>query len=951
MQVNCNQVKNKKAIRLWRSIEKWANSDIVNKNIQSPYSAAMAMFESRFHIPMEAAALLSPEQGGPFLTHGNINTFIKDLYKYTSRVSDDKFTSVFGYEFKAAEGFMTGSVLGKQDPLLQKSIEKIRGIVESDNRRSSDLSFKFNSVIEQIKSAGGIDGLFNKTRMNRALKKHRKLEIAHIKALDSGDQTLIDKTKLDLENFENKGSVKTFTEFIKIIETTMPEAIKMKYNEEVELAKSGDKKAKDRVERYDNGTLLVRLSETEYSRLLPQVGVPNDLVGAARDYNKLMSDSYDQVRNGIIKVVDSISKRIANRPEFIGTVENLEKIKEKLISELMPKYKEDGYFPHFVRDLNATMMDGLMTSIDDLQKSNIDMLHEKKSIDDIIEGMDLWITDHAKTRSRHGDHDYSKNFIDVVNTYIQNVSKFNTTAFLNDAFMDSLFEAKGMYKEESEYSQKIVSLINSLYGSVNGKARQSGYLHELKKAMLGYQFINKLGISPRAMARNSTQILMNLATITTSGVRESMKYLKEAQPLGKINIEEFLKEANLYMDTSEAAVESGITTKSSSPYKIRRMDENGKIHYADEEDFIYKGIKIFGKGVCKIAQKTSWAHRTAENANRKFTAKIAFGQMYKIMEQSVPFNSFLDKQLRDGKITSVSAEKNRLAKNYAKNMVILNHFDYNSYAKAKNMREGVGQFVFQFQHYGMEFLERNWSIFKETHGDWKQLRKKEDSFSNWVKDARGVHKIMNMSTAYILAPALLSYVTGYNQTLVEHVGLEMLEDLYLLLFSDWDDPDELEKINRSFYGKGIIGSKLGPTFNTIMDVGIATELINADTPYINNILISTGDFANDDTMGAVARNTRLLNQFLGRTIDRWIPMSIKSPYGVFTAAAQELTVYPKKSSEKSLYREYGEPSIKKAFPDYYFEKLQNKSGKKPKYSGLPLSIQNSLYELEQAGKR
>ena len=53
-----------------------------------------------------------------------------------------------------------------------------------------------------------------------------------------------------------------------------------------------------------------------------------------------------------------------------------------------------------------------------------------------------------------------QNFKAVVNTYIQYVSKFNTTAFLNDAFMDSLFEAKGMYKEESEYSQKIVSLIS-----------------------------------------------------------------------------------------------------------------------------------------------------------------------------------------------------------------------------------------------------------------------------------------------------------------------------------------------------------------------------------------------------------------------------------------------------------------------------------------------------------
>ena len=149
MQVNCNNVQNKKAIRLWKFIEKWANSDVVNQNIQSPYSAAMGMFESRFHMPIEAAVLLSKEQGG-FLTNGNINMFIKDLGEYTKRVASDKFSSI-----QAAEGFMTGSILGKKDPLLKESIDKIRGIIESDSKRSSDLSQKFDTIIELISLLAG----------------------------------------------------------------------------------------------------------------------------------------------------------------------------------------------------------------------------------------------------------------------------------------------------------------------------------------------------------------------------------------------------------------------------------------------------------------------------------------------------------------------------------------------------------------------------------------------------------------------------------------------------------------------------------------------------------------------------------------------------------------------------------------------------------------------------
>ena len=943
MQVDCSKVQNKKALRLWESIEKWAKTDVVNQNIQSPYSAAMSMFESRFQIPMEYAALLSKEQGGAFLTEGNINSFLKDLNSYTNRVSSDKFTS-----FKAAEGFMVGTLLAKQDPLLQESIKEIRAIVESDNKRTSDLSNMFDGIIKKIKSAGGIDGLFSKVKLNNALKKHRKLESNHIKALDKGDQSLIDETRIKLEEFEDKGSVRTFTEFISVIENTMPEALKMKYNEEVLLADSGNKEAKDRVSKYDDGSKLIRMTESEYNKFLPQAGVPNDLVAAAMDYNLLMTDSYAQIRNGINKVIDSQLKRIKNRPNFKETEDKLINMREKLISELMPKYKEDGFFPHFVRELNAGMMQGLMKPLDDLTKSNIDMLHETQSIDGIIENMDLWVTNHAKSREDSGNNTYSKNFIDVVNTYIHNVSQFNTTAFLNDSFMDSLLKAKSVYGEESEYSRKIVDVMDGLYGAVNGDTRNSGVSNEIKKALLGYQFINKIGGSPRAALRNTTQFLMNLVTMTYSGVRESMKFLKEEQPLGRLNIETFLQESNLLMDTSEAGLESGLTS-SKSPYKIRRVDENGKMQYTDEGDYIYKGIKIFGKGIGKVAQVTSLFHRFAENKNREFTAKLALGQMHKTMKESVPFQQYMEMKLQDGTITNIAFEKSRLAKNYAKNMVILNHFDYESYAKARNMRKGVGQFAFQFQHYGMEFLERNWSIFKEAKGDWDQLLKNEDKFSTWAKDARGVHKTMNMGVAYFMAPALLSYIAGYNQTLVEHTGFELLEDLYLMLFSDWDDPDDLEKINREFYGKGIIGSKLGPTFGTLMDIGVATELINADDDYLNNILISTGDFANDDNMLSVAKNTKLINQFLGRASDRYIPMSITRGYGVGTAFMQEATLYPKKEGDRSLYRDL-EPSIKKAFPKYYFEKLEKKSNSKNKYSGLPLELQRSLLELEKKQK-
>ena len=70
----------------------------------------------------------------------------------------------------------------------------------------------------------------------------------------------------------------------------------------------------------------------------------------------------------------------------------------------------------------------------------------------------------------------------------------------------------------------------------------------------------------------------------------------------------------------------------------------------------------------------------------------------------------------------------------------------------------------------MEFLERNYAVLKEAKGDYDV--RGDDKFSTWLKDARGVHRTMNMFSAYFMAPALITYLTGYNQTLVEHTGKE-----------------------------------------------------------------------------------------------------------------------------------------------------------------------------------
>ena len=941
MPVNCNDVKNPLVSRLLDGIDDWASREDTIENVKMPYEAAISMFEARFNIPIEGAALLGAKKSRDFLGVGAIEAFKSDLNKYVNNVKSGKLTS-----FEVLEGFMTGTVLGKKDPVLAETLKEIRNIVSSHQLREANLSKEFVSIIDKIKASAGL----SERKLKKGLSEHRKLYLNYIKALDSNNQNDIDEANIKLKEFEKGGVVNTFVDFVKIVENTVPEAIALKLEDEKTLADSGDKQAIKRVADYESGQLVTFKDDNETREYLERVGVDDSLIPAVRDYNKLMNNAYRTLRLGIEKKIETIINKIENKKGSKSTVEKLEELEENLKSKLMPRY-EEGYFPHYTNELNINFMDNLMPYFDKMETSQIDGKHDSLDIDDIIENLNDAIPSFGKTRTQGTNYEYNRNFVDVVSSYIQQINKFNTNAFLTNSHFKSLDLARGMYGETqySDYSAKIVSTIESIYGSMNGSSKLNSSMNEIRQALLSYQFFNKLGFSLRSGLKNYTQILLNVPTFGISGMYQSYKYLKQNEL--RLNIDKFLKDSNLYMDTSEAAIESGLKGKGKDVVRIRKMNEDGKIIYGDEGSFVYKGVKIFASGMGKLAQKSSYFHRTVENTNRKITAKIAYGQINKLMDESPRFEKYIQKQIDSGaEKGSISDIKNRYAKSYTKNMVILNHFDYESYAKARNMREGIGQFLFQFQHYGMEFLERNYAIVKESYYDGKVLKKEKTKFSEWLKDAKGVHKSMNMVMAYFMAPALISYISGYNQTLVEHTGKEILEDIYLLLFSDLDDEEQRERVNRNFYGKGVVISKLGPTVGTIIDVGVMTELINADSEYLDNLAFSVGDYSDNDNMDTFLQQVKLFNQFAGRAVDRYIPMGTKNPYGSFSAIPLEFTVYPKKKDEATLYRDI-EPVIKKIAPDYYFEKLEEKSKSRKKYGKLPVGLRNSLLYMEKEGKR
>ena len=70
----------------------------------------------------------------------------------------------------------------------------------------------------------------------------------------------------------------------------------------------------------------------------------------------------------------------------------------------MPRY-EDGFFPHYTRDLNASFMDGLMTHFEDLQNTSNYSKKGKKDIDTVIREINSYVDGH--TIGRAEDYDYN----------------------------------------------------------------------------------------------------------------------------------------------------------------------------------------------------------------------------------------------------------------------------------------------------------------------------------------------------------------------------------------------------------------------------------------------------------------------------------------------------------------------------------------------------------------
>ena len=900
--INC-EIVSKEFQTLYNGIESWAEKNSTRELFNDPYEAAFRLVESNFFVSLDNLKYVRD------LTPGKVKSYLARLTELTTKVKSGDLDNNF------AKFMWQGSHYGAKDPVVGRLLNDMQktqftnranGVADNSDMKAFIDALKNESINRGFESLGMASAEKKRLELvdkrNQALVDYRNADLANdLASRKEAEQRILDLGK-EQDRLIKNTHLEIYDEMIKIVEVGIPEAVSVRYNELKNEAYDSKGKVKDKrkakeFDKIQSGERVLKLNKDEINRLVvrPDGSRLKDsphLADAVTNYQNLMSRLYKTLRFGVNKRIDSV----INRMKYLGQIDSddvmgLQKVKKRMEEKYMPKY-EQGFYPHYVKSLNAEFMDGMMKNFDDLQVSvNSRDKSPKRSIKEVIKQMNLYMDKHTEARAKDLEtgkfgYNYSRDFLNSVKNYVDDVNRFNFTSYMDGHMLDALTSVEQIYKTNGSakgYGKNLVDFITDMHMATNGDTSVSPNTRAWMRTVLGMEFVSKLGINPRSAARNWFQRMLDYVTWGPVQISKSKDYLKTIN-LGKdINaadyIDSVLKDNGLlYDEVSPEFLQTGLRAPTSM-FKIVQWNDNTQKFEKVKESKIEK----VSEKVSWLAGKSSWLHRKAENANRKHTFKIAYAQMHKQLDSSMHRTALAEKGLTPAQIDN---KVRQASERYAIQSTVMNHFDYADYAKSKAMRSKVGRFALQFQHYAFEFYERNAKILRESKYDIS-----EGKF--YGKDAGGLSQAYRMGFFYFLAPLIASAYTGVDfSNLIEHDTSQRLKQWGTFFLGDDDEVAE------AFYGKGpLISTFGGPITSDIIDIGVMMDFIDLDDDSILTIISGLEDYDPYMADSDVTRKIRLANTFLGRAYERHIPQLRKGRIG--WSLQQELGLYPTAEARKA----------------------------------------------------
>jgi len=878
MAINCSLTSGKYK-ELLDEITNWSEKASSKSYFKDPYAAAIKLAES------ETMAKFREIKHMP-LTAGQVGSFKARLKELSTNVANGSLDSKF------AQFFWQSSHLGKKDPIIGSILKNMQ--YSSFVFRNNELNDRnlAKDILTNIKDEAGIESLGSKLGVVRANREYARLDEIHKDALaawnngEKGAHDKLLKVQKEKDSLVSNSYLKVADKMVTVIEGKYVDGVPVSGFPKLAIDKYNKLNSKDKA-KVDNGERRIILTESDIKNAIVKKGEPlsPQMYKALTSYHELTENLYSTLRNAVNKRSDAIVMRLQLNGRKIEASE-IAKIKDKINAKLMPNY-EQGYFPHFTRDLNVNFMDGAMGHLEDMHSSADSYSKKnKKPMKQVINEMNSYIDGHTKSRAKdlesgEFDYQYSRNLMSSLNNYIFDVNRFNYTSFMDAHYMDALSAVEKIYKTDGNakgYAENITDYITDLHQAANGNTDISEGTRNVVRTMLGFEFISKLGVNPRGAVRNFTQRLLDYVTWGPVQIKK-MKERMASLGIGENSIEQVLKDSGLLFEESSPQLLESTLQSSASVFKsVSWNEQTGKF-----ESHKKSRLEKIADGMSAIAGKSSFLHRKAENSNRKNTFKLAYTQMYRWLD-TPDYRTFREEKGRKGK--QVTQDIENASRRYAINMVVMNHFDYADYAKSKALRTTAGRFLGQFQHYSFEFFERNLKIMREA---------KHDVLAGKLLpsgDARGLQQAYRMGLLYFMAPVVASAVTGVNfDNLIEHDTGTRLKQLAVALTGDD------EEIKDAFYGKGpLLATFGGPLVSDVIDVGVMMDLIDLDDDSILSLFTGMEKYDSSTQSTDITKKLRLLNGFLGRATERHIPQLMKGRIG--WAVQQELGLYPTKEARK-----------------------------------------------------
>ena len=852
------------------------NAPEVIKKVHNPSRMVELVFEEVFNMPFDMRS------GVEYKDH-KVREFTNRLGEIRRAVRSDKLTGRLG------EFFYNTSARAKMFPHANQLLNLMIDTNYAYKGRQDRHNRMFNELVDGIKlhvKAEGLTGMFPKWEFTKAVKEAenfdiaiRKLELSSAQGNNKARSELVQMRRME-EKFYKEGEGKIFKDIIDMIENKFTakkkEILEEKYygpRRELIEKKLEEGWSYEQAWKFAKRTTK---KPKDVQDILHEVTPSEPLRKVLETHLELMDNMYVVLDRGVGAYIRGIKASLKGKGY---PVEQIDVISAKIREKIKPKKEGGGFYPHFRREMNMEFLSGLMPHFENISnamtKSNTG---DFTSLETAIKDINTFLTPRARARANNYEgFDYSQNFIPNIKRYVNEIDRFNYLAHADMYTKEILNEVKDMFVggKLDGYGQSAVKLIHEMNMSMKGNVGfKSERLESITRAILGMEYVSKLGFNFRTSARNATQWFLNVVEFGPIMMKQSKKFYAHNQKL-EATVEKLLDESGLKFAEATAELEEVVGGRHGKfAFKMA-----GKEIVLNEKNMFEK----FESGVSKIAGSTvvSGMMRTIENGNRRSTFKYAFYKMYNELDLS---REYKDTARSKGK--NVEQDMVTKARRYAIRMTSLLHFDYSALSKSQYLKHPVGRLLGQFQHYLFKFVEYNWNTGKKALSDVAHNVGMMEKFYG-----PNSSKMARMGFIYALAPAFAATLTGLDfGGLVQHAGVDKLNQMGALFMGDEKD------IEKAFHGRGV-------------GTGIIGAAIISDSLAIGNIFewwrmpdndmvkLATGlkDYANVTGDRKTFEIINILNTQVGRARYQSLPLLFSGYPG--TALQFELGVYPTKESK------------------------------------------------------